>query len=267
MDPSAYIDRETWIQILRDLQLDESHIRDSRYDAVIHLVSAAKGAESFYSLANNEARSEGLSLARELDDRVMDGWKGHPNLSLVDNVSCASFEEKCERVLDIVSGRICGLQPVGKRRRKWLVSELDWEAKWPVECCEFTVEHAFVNTHDGSQTRIRKRIGASSKVYSLTTRHPEVSGQRVETRRTLSMLEYETLKSQGDPTRQVITKKRRCFLYKDRNYQMDMYTGTASSGTVILEAYMDAKADLPHWMALQDVSDDMNYSMYELAKK
>jgi hypothetical protein len=34
---------------------------------VIHLSTSADGAEDFYSLLNNTARSEGLALARELD--------------------------------------------------------------------------------------------------------------------------------------------------------------------------------------------------------
>lgn len=37
-----------------------------RYDAVFHLVTAADGAEEFYSLTNNKARSEGLAAAIEV---------------------------------------------------------------------------------------------------------------------------------------------------------------------------------------------------------
>ena len=33
-------------------------------------VTAAKGAEAFYQLENNKTRSEGLDLARELDDKA-----------------------------------------------------------------------------------------------------------------------------------------------------------------------------------------------------
>ena len=34
-------------------------------------VTAADGAESFYSLENNNTRSEGADLARELDKKVL----------------------------------------------------------------------------------------------------------------------------------------------------------------------------------------------------
>ena len=33
-------------------------MREGRYDAVFHLVTAAQGAERFYTLENNQARSE-----------------------------------------------------------------------------------------------------------------------------------------------------------------------------------------------------------------
>ena len=35
------------------------YLRDHRYDGVIHMVTSAEGAESFYSL-NNEARYEDI---------------------------------------------------------------------------------------------------------------------------------------------------------------------------------------------------------------
>ena len=83
--------------------------------------------------------------------------------------------------------------------------------------------------------RIRKRqevigkdssgnaIVGSGMHLSLTCRHAQVDGQRVETRRNLSNREYETLKMQCDPTRVPISKLRRCFLYNDGYFQLDIY--------------------------------------------
>ena len=44
-------------------------------------VSAADGAEQFYTTANNAQRGEkadekGLQIARELDKRIVSAWKG-----------------------------------------------------------------------------------------------------------------------------------------------------------------------------------------------
>jgi hypothetical protein len=40
--------------------MDTGSCREARYDAVLHLVTAASGAEAFYSLGNNAARTEVL---------------------------------------------------------------------------------------------------------------------------------------------------------------------------------------------------------------
>jgi Tfp pilus assembly protein PilE len=38
-------------------------LRDRRYEAVIHLVTAAQGAEEFFTNQNNEARYESIEEA------------------------------------------------------------------------------------------------------------------------------------------------------------------------------------------------------------
>jgi uncharacterized protein HemX len=45
-----------------------------------NLVTAAQGAESFYTLANNETRIETPDEAREQDRRTLDAWTGHEHL-------------------------------------------------------------------------------------------------------------------------------------------------------------------------------------------
>jgi hypothetical protein len=43
-----------------DLGVTVSQIRDNRYDAVIHMVTAADGAEKFYATISGEARYESV---------------------------------------------------------------------------------------------------------------------------------------------------------------------------------------------------------------
>ena len=59
-DGKAYVEPEDWVEILKGCNYDvekSDEIMDLRYDAVIHMVTAADGAPKFYDLAN-EARSE-----------------------------------------------------------------------------------------------------------------------------------------------------------------------------------------------------------------
>lgn len=53
--------------MIAELGHDSISLRDSRYNQVVHMMSAARGAEKFYHLDNNPARSEGLDLAKKLD--------------------------------------------------------------------------------------------------------------------------------------------------------------------------------------------------------
>lgn len=63
---------------------------------MFHLVTAARGAEKFYTLENNAARSEPIEVARVLDDRVLRAWLGHPKLHVFDN--SVGFSEKIQAV-------------------------------------------------------------------------------------------------------------------------------------------------------------------------
>ena len=63
MDCSAYLPREDWERIMERSQFNEVDLRDNRYNHVIHLVTAARGAEEHYTRTNNNARTEDLASA------------------------------------------------------------------------------------------------------------------------------------------------------------------------------------------------------------
>lgn len=91
MDNRAYMNDEEFAAVLDFVGRTEGSLRDS-YDAVFHLVTAAKGAEEFYTTANNTARTETVEEAAALDDRILAAWQGHPHLRVIDN--SADFEGK-----------------------------------------------------------------------------------------------------------------------------------------------------------------------------
>ena len=63
MDGKAYMSEEQWELMLEELKVTPVALRDQRYDAILHLVTAAEGAESFYTLANNQVRELGRDAA------------------------------------------------------------------------------------------------------------------------------------------------------------------------------------------------------------
>ena len=100
MDTAAYMPAEVWQRIKDDIGMTEKELRDKRYDAVLHICTAAKGAEDFYTLYNNKCRSESVEVARDVDDRILAVWKGHPVLHIIKAEIC--FEDKIQHVLRVL---------------------------------------------------------------------------------------------------------------------------------------------------------------------
>ena len=86
-----------------------------RYDAILHLVTAADGAESFYTLANNQTRTETPEQARGMDQRTLDCWTGHEHLYIVDNST--PFEEKIRRAVARISKLVGVPAPLAVTRK------------------------------------------------------------------------------------------------------------------------------------------------------
>ena len=99
-DVAAYLPAEIWGELLvANGWTTESLL--SRYDCVVHLVTAADGAEAFYTLANNAVRSETPEHARDLDAKILAAWASHPAHRVVDNSS--DFNGKMDRAWQAVS--------------------------------------------------------------------------------------------------------------------------------------------------------------------
>lgn len=80
MDGKAYLSDDKWSKILDSRGFSEVDLRDKRYNAIIHMVSAADGAREFYQLDNNTARSETPEEACALDKQTQRCWIGHPQM-------------------------------------------------------------------------------------------------------------------------------------------------------------------------------------------
>lgn len=95
-----------WQDTLKAVDLTEKQIAD-RYDLVLHLVTAADGAEKFYTCENNAARLETATQARELDTKIRNCYERiHKNVKVVDNST--DFKGKLKRatafVVELVDG-------------------------------------------------------------------------------------------------------------------------------------------------------------------
>lgn len=97
MDGSAYVDKIQWKGLMDELGISAVQLRDQRYDAILHLVTAADGAEKFYDNGTNDARYESIEEARDKDVRLREAYMTHPKWYLIDNqVDC--FDSKMTMV-------------------------------------------------------------------------------------------------------------------------------------------------------------------------
>jgi hypothetical protein len=140
MDPYAYMNEATWQVVLDEEGWNTVVLRDRRYDAVIHLVTAADGAESFYTLENNQARYEDAKTAINVDRRLQQAWTGHPHLVIIDN-SEKGFDNKIERVVHSVE-RFIGLPVTTNFYRKFLVDS--YEIPKDLKHEQFEVEETYL---------------------------------------------------------------------------------------------------------------------------
>ena len=68
-DGSAFVVPELWSQIFNEQGLGGLNFIEKRYDAIVHMVTAAEGAEKFYNYSN-KARYETLEQARARDHKL-----------------------------------------------------------------------------------------------------------------------------------------------------------------------------------------------------
>jgi len=99
MDNAGYLPDDELDMLLSERGMTRADAY-ARYDAVVHLVTAAIGAEKFFSHETNEHRLEGIEEAVRVVEAVRAGWAGHPNLQVIDNEG--TFEDKLNRAIAAV---------------------------------------------------------------------------------------------------------------------------------------------------------------------
>lgn len=265
MDISAYMKPDTWQEITKAVGTSTPQLR-GRYDAVLHLVSAADGAEQFYTTSNNASRNEsadeeGLRIARMLDKKVIEAWTGHPHLRVINNN--VDFDRKLNRVLKEISNVLELPQPI-EEERKYIV-ELVGEMP---DSIESEITQTYLVAEPGSEVRLRRR-GWDGKYVNVHTNKKKMSGsEEIVTERQVSNALYESLLQQADPYRQTIRKLRKSFIWKGQFFELDTYHGHLE-GLVILETkgianHEDVKFP-PFLKVIKDITGDMEYYNYNLA--
>ncbi len=221
LDNRAYMTDEEFRYVLEKLGTNEVELRDHD-DAVFHLVTAAKGAEEFYTHANNVARYETVEEAVKSDDSLITAWTGHPHLRIIDNRY--DFEEKMLTLIREISAFLGEPKPV-ETKRKYLIAFPDPAVlENRPNCRRVEIMQTYLRSDvPGEMLRIRRRGCDGNYVY-YKTRKREIEGmKRIEMEERLSRHEYLELLRQADPDYRPIHKDRYCLSENGLYYNIDLY--------------------------------------------
>ena len=268
MDISTYLSEDFWNRIISEHGYSNTQLRE-RYDAVLHLVSAADGAEQFYTTANNAQRLEkadeaGLQIARELDKKIVSAWKGHPHLRVINNHE--DFENKLNRVLKEISNVLGIPQPI-EEERKYIV-KLVGEVPNAIDS---DIVQTYLSGEPGSEIRLRRRSFEGGKyVYVHTSKKCISDKEQIETERQINANLYESMLQQADPYRATIRKHRKSFIWKGQYFELDSFEQPVHD-LMILETKGIAQHENvnfpPFIQVVEDITGNTQYDNYNIALK
>ena len=266
IDNKAYMKENEFKQILRNFNTTELVERDS-YDAVFHLVTAAKGKEKFYSLENNNARTESIEDARRIDDKIISVWTGHPHFRIIDNST--EFEEKLERLLKEIAAFLGEPEPF-EIEKKYLIYYPDIKSLENMpNCTKVEIVQTYLKSDDNTEKRVRARGIDGDYMYYLTEKRKVTDLKRIEVEKRLTQNEYLKLLMDADIKLHPIHKTRYCLSEDSQYFEIDIYPEWNNQAIMEVElSSEDEKVKLPPFIkVIKDVTEDETYKNHNMAKE
>ena len=265
LDNKAYMTDLDFACVLDSLGCNEVELRDN-YDAVFHLVTAAKGAEKFYTTANNTARTETVEQAAALDDKLIAAWTGHPHFRVIDNAT--DFEDKLKRLIAEISSFLGEPEPY-EIERKFLIEYPDIaELEKLPNCQRVEIIQTYLTATEGEESRVRQRGIDGNYIYFQTTKKKVTGLKRVEVERRLTKDEYLRLLMDADPSCRPIRKTRYCLTYDNQYFEIDVYPFWLDKAIIEIElANENAEIRFPKQIkVIKEVTEDNSYKNASLAR-
>ena len=264
MDNKAYMDELEFARLMEEMDTTEVQLRDG-YDGVFHLVTAAKGAEEFYTTENNEARTESLQEAAALDDKLIAAWTGHPHLRVIDNAT--DFDDKLRRLIAEISALLGEPEPM-EIERKFLIEypDLKWLEQLP-SCRKVDIIQTYLLSLPGEEVRVRQRGENGSYIYFKTRKRRVSDAARVEVEERLTQSEYLKLLMDADPEKRPIRKTRYCLTYENQYFEIDVYPFWSDQAIAEIELRDEAQEiRFPKRLkVIREVTSDERYQNASLA--
>ena len=234
VDSSAYVSKEIWQAILDELGVTQVHLRDFRYDAVIHLVTSAQGAEHLYSRLD---KISSIEEARNVDKLLQDAYTGHPKFSIISNENGQSFEDKLQKVTDIVFNTL-NIKAVKQYAYKLLVKVLNEKDSIPIipeyiKSQKIYVEETFIESGPSEVIRVQKRGHNNSYNYLHTIDKTREDGTIESASKIISPRVYMNYLEKRDKSRNTVKRLLQCFIQDDDYMILDTFLNIKFKGSLL----------------------------------
>lgn len=234
---------------------------------VIHLVTAADGAEEAYTLGNNNARTETKEEACALDSRTVNAWAGHPNLIIIGNER--DFNTKLQNVIDEINNLIG--EPISiRKQRKFLIDLKESDLSFLNEDNSTTIHiyQTYLNDKDDVETRLRKRTYNNQSCYYLTVQVKENDGKAtILTNRKISEKEYNKMLATS-VSKTSLSKDRYSFTRDKQYFKLDVFDEMENYALLEIDpTYENSSIKLPKEIkVIEDVTNNPHYDNHVMSE-
>ena len=262
IDQKAYTTTEEWDELMTYFKTNEPRLF-SRYPHVIHLETAPR---EFYTTENNLLRDEGHEKAKALSEQVKNAYCGAEHLIIIPNAPDGDLDKKMAHFRRVVANLVSDT-PI-EDELKFKVESFFDPANIPVTTSHSVVTQDYLLGEDPNiVARVRKRVYEGYLGYLSHTVKNRTTKEEVD--QPIDDYYYDILLRSADPAKKTVTKDRYCFIWKDRYFELDVFTSVP--GLILLELELSpgddkSAVELPEWLGpLTDVTDDKRYKNENIA--
>ena len=267
MSALAYMkDHKMFEQLLREHDLTMEGVRHKRYAQIVHLRSTACGLPKLYEKTrkNNPVRTENAKQARALDQRIINAWEGHHDLTIIHNTNDA-FDAKMEMAVGAIAHRI-GLPTPLNIEKKYLVDNAD--VILPKNATVAYIRQFYLK--DDLYVR-EMRFSQGTTLYFKTVKSCTASQRRFKSEQIIDHKEFtEILLMNTARVIPYLEKERYFFAQNGQYYRLDRFLSMIEP-LVILEVQPTSaqqKIVLPSSLKImEEVTDNPAYYNYFIAQR
>ena len=235
-------------------------------------MTAADGAEKFYSLENNQARSETPEVARWIDKRTQAVWNGHPNFTVISNTSVESFKHKMDEVYKCIC-KVIQIPELPSFQLKYLIKGNFSHEQLPaeIEYESYVEEIHYLKTEDPhEEVWVKKRQSKTSKglTFSYTRRKlSKIAAEKLELMRNITRRQFDDYLQLANKDRKMVTKDITVFVHENQNCIVEDYQiGGKTVSNLRLFVVDRQHAKIPSFIQVEEeITENPKYFTWNLA--